>query len=162
MREIIDVVNNSKKDVSKEELKRYFNLEEIEVDEVNKLTVLYWFNVSGFYIPLKPSICSYALSTVDGWIELAKNDKKLEYHNCDGEKARPGDIAIKDFHIILDSESVDEFIRIPNRYIYTNIHLDYKKKNVINRNLTGEDIYMLDDNKNITEISICDSHEDGA
>ena len=162
MREIIDVINNSKRDVSKEELMRYFNLKSIEPDEVKTLTVLYWFNVSGFYIPLKPSVCSWALLSVDGWIELAKNDRKIEYHNCDGVASITGDIAIKDFHIILDNESVDEFIRIPNRYIYTNIHLDYNKRKVINNNLTGEDIYMLDDNKNINEISICDSHEDGA
>ena len=162
MREIIDVVNNARADVTKEKLMEYFNLSDIALDEVKQLKVLYYFNVSGFYIPLHPSVCDSNLKTTKGWIELAKKDKKLEYHYQDGVSSTTGDIALGDFHIIEDGESVDEFIRIPNRYIYTNIHLGCKKKSYMTNNLTGEDIYMLDDSKNISEISICDSHEDGA
>ena len=162
MRTIIDVVNNAKKDVTKEEILKYLSLDIISDEEIKPLKVLYFFNVSGFYIPLKPSICENSLSSPEGWIELARKEKKIEYHESDLEESKIGDIAIDDFHIIIEKEKTDCFIRIPDYYIYTSIHLNVKKKNFSKINLTGEDIYMLDDSKNINEITICDSHEDGA
>ena len=162
MRTIIDVVNNSKNDITKEELMKYFSLDKISSEEIKPLKVLYYFNISGFFIPLKPSICDNALSSIEGWIELALKEKKIEYHENDLEKSRTGDIDVDDFHIITDAKESNRFIRIPDYYIYTSIHLNVKKKNFSKINLTGEDIYMLDDSKNINEITICDSHEDGA
>ena len=81
MRNIIDFLNNYKKDITIEELKKYFSIDSINQEKVLFLKVLYCFNISGFYIPLKPSICENDLSSVDGWIELAKKDKKIEYHD---------------------------------------------------------------------------------
>ena len=162
MRKIIDVLNNYKKDITIEELKKYFSLDSINQEKVLFLKVLYCFNISGFYIPLKPSICENDLSSVDGWIELAKKDKKIEYHDFDGEISKTGDIAINDFQILEEDKKVDRFIRIPDFYIYTNIKLNTKKSKYVKSSLTGEDIDMLNDSNNINEIAICDLHEDGA
>lgn len=161
MRLISDVIIKSKECISKEELKKYFSIDELKED-VRPLTILYYFNSCGFYIPYKPSICINSLDTLEGWIELAKGDKKLEYHDNDGTLSMNGDIAINDFHIIKDNEQVLSFIRIPDRYIYTCIHLNAKKKAMVKSNLTGEDLHMLNDSNNEIEISICDLHEDGA
>lgn len=162
MRKITDVISNLEKGVSEEELKKYYSLSDIAKGELAPIKVLYYFNISGFYIPFKPSVCSNGLNKVEGWIELAKAEKKIEYHDSDGEKSKEGDIDITDFHIARKDEQVKRFIRIPDYYIYTNIHLKVKKNTYKQSNLTGEDIHMLDDENNINEIAICDSHEDGA
>ena len=160
MRQIKDVVNNVSIDITKEEILKYFSIS--DVIDIRPLKVLYYFNISGFYIPLKPSSYEKALDTASGWIEFAKGERRIEYHNHDGVKPQIGDIDVSDFHIITDESNSQEFIRVPDYYIYTNIHLNNKNKIKNNHNLTGEDIYMLDDAKSSVEISICDSHEDGA
>ena len=164
MRKISDVVESSNVDVSTDELMNYFKLDEISCNELKPLKVLYYFNISGFYIPIKPGNINNSLNTISGWIELAKAEKKLELHDNDGIISQVGDIAFsdEDIHIINNNEECHRFIRIPDYYLYTNIHLSVGKKKTYKINLTGEDIYMLEDSKNVNEISICDSHEDGA
>lgn len=168
MRKIKDVILNAKELVDKEKVLKYFNLQTCK--DYNALLVLYYFNISGFFIPFKPSCCESSLDNKKGWIELARSDKKIEYHNNDGVKSLPGDIALtNDIHIITTLENVVEFIRLPDYYLYTNIHLNVKKKNKNSYNKTLEDLYMLDDANNHIEIaqsddtmSLCDYHEDGA
>lgn len=162
MRQISDVIKKAMDNISKEEICRYFALDDLS--NYKPLKVLYCFNVSGFYIPLKPSICDNSLDDIKGWIELAKEDRKIELHDNDGTPSQNGDVAFNDsdIYIITDNRNVKTFIRIPERYLYTSIHTNTVKKKTYKINLTGEDILMLEDSNNINEISICDSHEDGA
>ena len=164
MRKISDVVSNSSVDVSESELMNYFKLDKISSNEIKPLKVLYYFNISGFFIPINPGSIKSSLNTIEGWIELSKEERKLELHDNDGVVSQIGDIAFsdEDIHIINNNEECNRFIRIPDYYLYTNIHLSVGKKKTYKINLTGEDIYMLEDSKNVNEISICDSHEDGA
>lgn len=162
MRLISDVINNSKNDISKEELLNFFKIDEFNGD-IRILKILYYFNISGFYIPYHLSSYDIDLSSKDDLITFAKKDKKITYHNNDNVKSQNGDIALSDdIYIIISNEAVKEFIRIPDHYLYTNIHINIKKKSHVNHNLTSDDKYMLDDAKSEIEISICDSHEDGA
>ena len=162
MRKISDVIEKYKETIDKFEMEKYFNIP-INDGNFKALKLLYSFNVCGFYIPIKPSLINDSLDNINGWIELAKKDKKIELHSGD-DSSQLGDIDLNSFELITSEEKKsNNFIRIPDRYLYTNIHLNVKKNNYKKINLTGEDIYMLDDAKNIIEQSqICDTHEDGA
>ncbi len=163
MRLISDVINYYIKGINDLDVINYFNLDESTI--VNEeLKTLYAFNMCGFYIPLIPKATNISLDKTSGWIELSKMDKKIKYHNNDNEKSRIGDIDVSNFHLIIKDEDVKEFIRIPDYYLYTNINVKTSNKNYSKINLTGEDIYMLNDAKNSDKKidAICDYHEDGA
>lgn len=129
------------------------------------LKVLYILNKCGFIIPLHPYECNHDLQTIDGFIELAKSDKKIEIFN-DGVIAIPGDIAYNNekIYIVSKEEKVENVIRIPDHYLYTNVKINSKSKSYHSHYLTGEDIDMLKDSKyeSIKKKNICDNHEDGA
>ena len=162
MRKIVDVVEKYKEDIDASIISKYFN---ISVNDKNfkALKLLYSFNICGIYIPLKPSVTNLTLDNVNGWIEFARCDKKIELHNGD-EISKIGDIDLDTLELITSEEKKsNNFIRIPDKYLYTNIHVNKINNNYKKLNLTGEDIYMLDDAKNIVEQNqICDTHEDGA
>lgn len=162
MRKISDVIEKYKEDTDTSIIEKYFNIS-INDDNYKALKLLYSFNACGIFIPIKPSSIKESLDNVKGWIAFAKIDKKIELHNGD-VLSRCGDIDLESLELITDENKKSNFfIRVPDKYLYTNIHLNVKKSNYKKMNLTGEDIYMLDDARNVIEQSqICDTHEDGA
>lgn len=162
MRTKKDLIEYSNSIIKNSDIEKEYGI--VEDGNISCLKILYILNKCGFVIPFHPYECIHDLSSIDGFIEFAKSDKKIELYN--DIVAIPGDIGIIGNNIFIanDEIKVDYSIRIPDYYLYTNVRINSKKKSYHSHYMTGEDIDMLKDSKyeSIKKKNICDNHEDGA